>query len=126
MRKSLRNYFAGAAAILVLALIPAAAQAPSGAEGITRIEVRAQPIEAFNPHEVSQTRFGELEFRGGLILTSPHRNFGGISSIRVSPDGGSFIALTDKGYWLRARIAYGAGRPIGITDAEMAPMLGPD
>ena len=126
MRKSLRNYFVGAAAILVLALIPAAAQAPNAAEGIARIEVRAQPIEAFNPHEVSQTRFGELEFRGGLILTSPHRNFGGISSIRVSPDGGSFIALTDKGYWLRARIAYGAGRPIGITDAEMAPMLGPD
>ena len=92
----------------------------------TRIEVRAQPIEAFNPREVSQTRFGELEFRGGLILTSPYRNFGGISSIRVSPDGGGFIALTDKGYWLRARIAYRDGRPIGITDAEMAPMLGPD
>lgn len=122
----MKNYLAGAAAILALALIPAAAQAPQAADVGTRIEIRAQPIEAFNPREASQTRFGELEFRGGLILTSPHRNFGGISSIRVAPDGGKFIALTDKGYWLRGRIAYGAGRPVGIMDAEMAPMLGPD
>ena len=126
MEKILKSYLTGAVAILAIALIPAAAQAPSAADGSTRIEVRAQLIEAFDTREVSQTRFGELEFRGGLILTSPYRNFGGISSIRVSPDGGSFIALTDKGYWLRARIAYRAGRPIGITDADMAPMLGPD
>ncbi len=130
MGKILKNYWTGAVGILVLglvvALIPAAAQAPSAASVGTRIEVRAQPIEAFNPREISQLRFGELEFRGGLILTSPYRHFGGISSIRVSPDGGNLIALSDKGYWLRAGIAYRDGRPIGITDAEMAPILGPD
>jgi len=126
MGKILKNYLTGVVGILVLALIPAAAQAPGAISVGTRIEVRAQPIEAFNPREISQSRFGELEFRGGLILTSPYRHFGGISSIRVSPDGGNLIAVSDKGYWLRARIAYRDGRPIGITDAEMAPILGPD
>ena len=123
---SVAKYLAGAVVVLVLAFIPAAAQAPVTAEGGTRIEVRAQQIEAFNPREISQSRFGELEFRGGLILTSPYRHFGGISSIRVSSDGGGLIAVSDKGYWLRARIAYRAGKPIGITDAEMAPILGAD
>jgi hypothetical protein len=126
----LKKYLAGAAAILVLALIPvlipAAAQAPNAPDVGTRIDVRAEPIEAFEPRDASQKRFGELEFRGGLILTSPYKNFGGISSIRVASDGVGFLALTDKGYWLRGRIAYRAGRPIGITDAEMAPILGPD
>jgi hypothetical protein len=126
MGKILKSYLTGVLAILVFALIPAAAQAPNVVEVSTRIEVRAQLIEAFDSRETSQTRFGELKFRGGLVLTSPYRNFGGISSIRVSPDGGSFIALTDKGNWLRGRIAYRGGQPVGITDAEMAPMLGPD
>ena len=40
--------------------------------------------------------------------------------------GGRFIALTDKGNWLRARIVMRDGRPIAIADAEMAPILGPD
>ena len=34
--------------------------------------------------------------------------------------------MTDKGYWLRGRIVYDDGKPAGIADAEMAPMLGPD
>jgi hypothetical protein len=126
MEKILKSYLTGVLAILVLALIPAAAQAPSAVDVSTRIEVRAQPIEAFNLRDISQIRFGELEFRGGLILTSSYKHFGGISSLRVAPDGGNFIALTDKGYWLRGRIAYRDGRPIGIADADMAPMLGPD
>ena len=40
--------------------------------------------------------------------------------------GGRFIALTDKGNWLRARIVMRDGRPIAIADAELAPILGPD
>ena len=45
-----------------------------------------------------------LEFRGGLVLTSRFKEFGGISAIRVQPDGAHFIAATDKGWWLRGRI----------------------
>ena len=59
-------------------------------------------------------------------MTSPHRDFGGLSAIRVASDGAHFIALSDKGRWFRGRIVYEGTRPVGIADAETAPILGPD
>lgn len=111
-------------AILVLAQIPASAQAPR--MGVQRIEIRAQAIESFDPREPQLTRFGKLTFRGGLILDSPVKDFGGLSGLRVSADGVQFLAVTDKGNWLRGRIAYRGKTPIAIRDAEMGPILGPD
>ena len=90
------------------------------------IDVTATPITAFDNRDPSQTRFGALEFRGSLALTSKYEPFGGISALRVEPDGSRFLAVTDNGSWLRARIVYRDGRPTGIADAEMAPILGPD
>jgi hypothetical protein len=92
----------------------------------TRIAIQATPITAFDNRDPSQTRFGDLEFRGGLALTSNYQPFGGISAIQIEPDGSHFIALTDRGSWLRGRIVYRDGKPVGIADAEMAPILGPD
>ncbi len=43
-----------------------------------------------------------------------------------TPMARSFIALSDKGWWLRGRIIYDGTRPTGIADAEMAPMLAAD
>lgn len=103
-----------------------AAQAPGASLQGQRIEIQAQAIEAFDPRDTTQTQFGALRFRGGLVLTSPHREFGGLSSLRINADGARFLAVTDKGNWLRARIVYRSGRPIAIADAEMAPVLGPD
>src|SRR5262249_43778925 len=40
--------------------------------------------------------------------------------------GSHSIAITDRGSWLRGRIVYRDGRPAGIADAEIAPMLGLD
>ncbi len=90
------------------------------------IEVRAEPIVAFDPHDPTRRRFGLLEFRGGLVLKSPYPEFGGITAIRVAPDGAQFIALSDHGRWFKGRITYDGTRPSGIADAMMAPMLGPD
>src|SRR5260370_16062304 len=42
------------------------------------------------------------------------------------PDGEHFVSLTDKGWWLTGRIVSQRSRPVGIADAVMAPMLGPD
>jgi hypothetical protein len=92
-----------------------------------KIEVAARTIDSFNLRTPDEIRFGALEFRGGIELTSPYRDFGGLSAIRVSADGQHFIALSDKGRWLTGRIVYDKkGRPAGIADAETAPMLGPD
>ena len=112
-------------AILALALIPAAAQPPRD-PGLQQVEIKSQAIEAFDPRNVSRKRFGALEFRGGLVLESPTKEFGGISSLRVGADGQRFVAVTDKSQWLRGRIVYRGTTPIAIADAEMAPMLGPD
>ena len=59
-------------------------------------------------------------------MRSSYKNFGGMSAIRVASDGAHFIALNDKGWWFRGRIVYEGSQPIGIVDAEMAPMLGAD
>ena len=122
---------AGAALIAVLAvMLPASAQwtskkaepppAPSA------IEIRSEPIASFDHREPDRRRFGMLDFRGGLVLTSPFKEFGGLSSINVASDGANFIAATDRSWWLRGRIVYSGTRPTGIAAAEMAPMLGPD
>ena len=102
------------------------AESPRYSPAPTRIAVHATPITSFDNRDSSQTRFGALEFRGGLALTSKYEPFGGISAIRVEPDGSHFLSVTDKGSWLRARIVYENGKPAGIADAEMAPILGPD
>ena len=91
-----------------------------------KIEITTRPIGAFEPRDPQRVRFGPLSFRGGLSLTSSHPEFGGISSIRVQADGASFIAVSDKGRWIRGRIVYDGPRPTGIADAEIAPVLGPD
>jgi hypothetical protein len=92
------------------------------AEAPAKLSIQAKPIEAFDPREPSKKRFGPLVFRGGLELTSSHKQFGGLSGIRVSADG-KFLAVTDKAYWLRGRIVYRGEAPAGIADAEVAPML---
>jgi hypothetical protein len=71
-------------------------------------------------------RFGAMEFIGGLSLKSPYEEFGGLSALRVFPDGSNFVAISDKGHWLRGRIAYTDKKPVAIQNAEMAPVLGPD
>jgi hypothetical protein len=111
---------------LILAAHPALAQ-KRAPDPPARIEIAAAPIDAFDPRAPSQVRFGALEFRGGMALTSSHRDFGGLSAIRVGPDGAQFVALSDKAHWLTGRIVYdGERRPRQIAAAVLAPMLGPD
>ena len=106
---------------------PAVAQErPRADETLVKIAVRATPIGAFEPRDPSRTQFGAFEFRGGLQLTSPYRHFGGFSGLHVEPDGARFLSVSDRGRWLRGRIVYQSGRPAGIVDAEMAPILGAD
>jgi len=110
--------------------LSAAAQQPQPAAVAdnkpVRITIDARPVDSFDARDASKVRFGSLEFRGGLELSSRYRDFGGISGLRIMPDGAHFIALSDRARWLRGRIVYKNGKPAGIADAEMAPMLGPD
>lgn len=116
----------GLVASLALTLSASAQPNQHAPEGPVAIAVHARPISALLPREPQRTRFGALTYRGGVELTSSHREFGGISAIRVNADGAGFLAVTDKGRWLRGRITYDGTRPSGIADAEMAPVLGAD
>jgi len=102
---------------------PAAAQAPSAADGPRAIEIKARPILSFDARDQSLRRFGNLSFRGGLELTSTDKAFGGLSGLHVLDDGRRFVAITDRGNWLRGEIRYDGAKPAGIANAEMAPML---
>jgi len=91
-----------------------------------RIEITATSIASFDNRDPTRTRFGDLEFRGGLELSSRHPAFGGISALHVEPDSNRFIAATDRGSWVRGRIVYRDGKPAAVADAEVAPILGVD
>ncbi len=125
MRLTRRRWLAAGAIIAAFTIFIGSltlAEALRYSHAPAKITVQATPVTAFDPRDESKTRFGRLEFRGGLVLTSSYQAFGGISGLHMEPDGTRFLALTDQGSWLRGRIIYRDG----IADAEMAPMLGPD
>ena len=90
------------------------------------IEVNARPIPFFDPDDHAHTRFGSLEYRSGLVLTSGFPGFGGLSGIRLDAKGERFISFSDKGTWFTGSIVYQGRAMIGLADVEAAPMLGPD
>src|SRR6185503_15547465 len=118
---------AGLAALLLAAAIAWAAEGLHTSAAPTHIAVDATPITSFDNRDPTRVRFGALEFRGGLVLTSDYKAFGGVSALHMETDGAHFVAVTDNGSWLKARIVYdGNGKPASIADAEMAPALGSD
>src|ERR1700748_2313713 len=90
------------------------------------IEVNARPIPSFDPRDRSRVRFGSLEYRSGLVLTSGYRGFGGLPGGRLDARGDAFIALSDKGGWFTGRIVYSGREMTGLADVEAAPMIGAD
>ena len=95
-------------------------------QGPVAIEVNARPLGSFDLRDRSQTLFGRLQFRSGLVLTSSFRGFGGLSALRLDPKGERFLSLSDKGSWFTGRITYAGKEMTGLTDVEVAPILGPD
>jgi hypothetical protein len=114
-------------AILIAALIalasPVRAQAPSLATPVA-VQVNSRPLEAFDLRDRSRRRFGQLEFRSGLVLTSSFKGFGGFSAFRIDPKGEGFIAMNDKGDWFTGRLTYNGNALSGLANVQSAPMLG--
>ncbi|MGN6570176.1 MAG: esterase-like activity of phytase family protein [Pseudolabrys sp.] len=123
-----RFVWSGAAlgALLLAAAIAWAAEGLRTSAAPAHISIDATPITSFDNRDPSRVRFGALEFRGGLVLTSSYKAFGGVSALHMEADGAHFLAVTDNGSWLKARIVYDNGRPASIADAEMAPALASD
>lgn len=88
--------------------------------------VEAAAITAFRPGS-TETRFGALEFIGGLELSSSEPLFGAWSAVRFLPDGERFLGVLDTGHWLSGRISRDAqGRLSGLSAVTIAPMLDAD
>jgi hypothetical protein len=103
----------------------AAIEEPSVA-GPVSIQVNARPLPSFDTRDHQRLRFGELEYRSGLVLTSRFPGFGGLSGLRLDAKGERFISISDHGSWFTGRIVYRGREMIGLDDVEAAPMLGPD
>ncbi len=88
------------------------------------IAIAARQVEHFEPRNPGKSRFGQLTFRSGLVLSSSHSRFGGLSGLWRSRAGTELVAITDNGFWLTAKPAYRDGRLIGLAQAELAPILG--
>ena len=103
---------------------PRPAQVEHAVTAPVGIEVNARQIPFFEPRDRSRTRFGSLQYRSGLVLTSPHRGFGGLSGFRfLDSKGERFLALSDQGTWFTGSIRYAGGKMVGLDDVEAAPML---
>lgn len=100
------------------------AEAASPDTGRIPLAVTARPIAAFEPRNPDKTRFGQLIFRSGLVLSGSHPRFGGLSGLWRGPGGADLVAITDNGFWLTGRLASREGRLTGLEDAELAPILG--
>jgi hypothetical protein len=99
-------------------------QAQSLEPGRVPVGITARPLAAFQPGDSSRMRFGELVFRGGLVLAGSHPRFGGFSGLWRAPDGQGLVAVTDNGFWLTGRLVKREGRLAGLEEAELAPVLG--
>lgn len=109
--------------VLGVGLLLAFTGVPAAAEPAT-VKVSAHPIRALISD--GRVRVGHLEFRGGLVLTADNKDFGGISGLTIDAHGETFLALTDRGHWLRGRIVADGDTPTGLADVVIAPMLGAD
>src|SRR3984885_7969270 len=86
------------------------------------IEGEARPIAHFERARPDVTRFGDLAFRGGLVLSSSSPHFGGWSGLAVEPDGSGLLAISDVGGWLSADLAYDGIKPAGLRRALIGPL----
>jgi hypothetical protein len=135
-----RFLMTGAAGLSTIAMVPQIARAQSATEPPPKplppdeysiaapasIEVNARPIASFDRSDRTRVRFGSLEYRSGLALTSRFPAFGGLSGLRLDAKGERFISFSDKGTWFTGRIVYSGREMTGLDDVEAAPMLGSD
>jgi hypothetical protein len=89
------------------------------------IAVASRPFRRFSPLAGDRTRFGDLDFVGGIELSSDDRRFGGWSGLWIGPEG-RLLSVSDHGSWLSARLVVEDGRPVGLAETVLAPILGPD
>lgn len=89
------------------------------------IDVRSSPFE-FNRFDVAQSKFGRLEWRGGVVLSAYHSAFGGFSGLSLSADGSRFLTVSDRGAWMSGTLKHEDGKLSGVSDVRIGALLEED
>ncbi len=105
----------GLAAVLFIFAAPAISKPKS-------IIVEANPV-VFDTLDPARTGFGRLQWRGGLVLSSDYKKFGGFSGLVLSKNGRKMVAVSDRGKWMSARLNYKDGNLTGIENVRIGPLL---
>ena len=111
-------------AVALFAVVPASAQMKPDTAGMKTqsIEVTARSIATFARNGQVKPN-PKLEWRGGLVLTSPSSYFGGWSGLLLSGDGKSLTAVSDAGMWMTGEIAYDDGeRPKALRAVRVGAL----
>jgi len=82
------------------------------------IEIMAKPIETFQADSPEKKTFGNLEFLGGLELTSSHEEFGGFSAIRFLKDN-KLIMVTDKARVITSELVREGNKPLELQNSTL-------
>lgn len=121
-----RDVLHGAAALFAAGFLPRSALAELSPV-VTRLTVNAKPIISFDPRDSTHLRYGSLQFRSGLVLTSSFKPFGGLSALRwLDTKGERFLMLSDHGDWFTGRVVYKGNDLAGLADVTSTPMRGSD
>jgi hypothetical protein len=95
-----------------------------GLKGAQPLQVRARALPHFQPTRPDARRFGDLEYRGGLVLSSSSEHFGGWSGLVMDADGKRLLSISDEGSWMTADVEHDdAGAPTGLARARIGPLL---
>lgn len=114
----------GALGLAAGALAAWAFASPGHAAGTEALALHAVPVP-LDEIDRSRTAVGRLEWRGGLILGSPDRRFGGWSDLWVAPGADRLVAISDNGWTLDAGLSFD-GRLVGAGPARIGRLSGPD
>jgi len=119
------RFWAGMAVVLGLAFHPAGLNGatPEHVQGFKPLKISGSPVGFSRVQGIADT-FGQLSFRGGLVLTSPDGDFGGLSGLGIAKTGNRILAISDRGHLFSAQLIYRDGRLAGISDGAKSSLKG--
>jgi hypothetical protein len=107
--------------LAVAALVRSLSRSPR-AEASPLVEVAVEPVP-LDLSDPARSSVGLLHYKGGVSIRSADPRFGGLSDLRVSPDGGRLLAVSDCGRGLTAVLTYSPdGRLAGLAEARLVDL----
>ena len=123
---SRRWLWLGCLAAAVLAALSALSELSTGsgprADVAPVVSVVRVPLDPAVP---AHQQVGALRYLGGLWLSSPDPRFGGLSDLRLTPDGRRAFVISDCGRGFTATLSYDAeGRLVGLGEPRLYDLVG--